>query len=1066
MAESEALALFQRWAGSLLEVDRDTATWLAAQVDYLPLALELIGAQVGRGGGWSDYRTRWDAQRLAALKRGRRASGRDDNVIDSVELSVNALHAEDREAYLQLAVFAPGAAFHASAAAALWNMDLTDVTDLLIDFAGQALLSRRSDGAHPWFGLHTLLHQYVVAEHASTGFAPLHQKLIGGYRKRFPAGWTDAVDDGYLFDNLSYHLAAAGDTGGLFALVDTRWMQAQFARSESHRQFAADVERALQAAAEHPRDWPMMVRCRRFVSSLFAQAEQLSENELESLARMGRTARVLGALPLVPRLVVRSKLYRQLGEIFLESGDREYAADAFRSAAEALDGFPEYASISAEYLAAAAEGLHRCGCAGEAATALARADALLATEPLVINRASSWKALTTARAAIEGAPAALRIAAGWLQEVESAPGKDSIYGVSALARVFAVLRQVESLERLSVVAIRLRQQGGDEWGLAETVIALAECGETVRANELLYKISEPSRFLAASTACARASLAAGDRPAVQRVLTQLYDSVRICAENDRGINLEEFGPLRQILLDAEGKIGLDRLAVAVLPYRDPVWQAFALSQLAIAAAAVGEEADMRSHSDEAVRVLAEAMKKGPVHGEAIRLDTALSLLDAGSLDHAISIIDDISGETHRKALCDLALRLFAGGEKKRAEAFLDKAVAETWEEVWDDAEVSFMVAAAGSLASSNVTSARQLVEIAARMVPRIGSESSRASAYASVAQAWNSLGEPEKARQALSEAMAGLDVKYGWNDAVALRCYELAITLYDDAAVENTLGLLNENWNRKKAVFAGVVKALLTRGATARARTFYDSVRAGERQFVPWFEIPKAESLAELVRLDDPPLLEWLADGAGLHDPSLRAGLLGQVAASWARLGRLDRVQTAVESALNTASGLSDEERRSQTTRFACELASAGALAQARTVIESIPGELQQDNARRAVALASVTARHYTEARFMAGAIRNRWQREQVLIEVAELVAKAGDRETALACAREAGAPNFLPYIYATLAYSHVRASRPGEARALLKDAGEPDDKTTYAAALALARRAHSRRRNGICGIR
>jgi tetratricopeptide (TPR) repeat protein len=1055
MAESEAFALFQRWAGSLPEVDRGTAGWLAAQVDYLPLALELIGAQVGRGGSWSDYRARWDAQRLAALKRGRRASGRDDNIIDSVELSVNALPAEDREAYLQLAVFAPGAAFHASAAAALWNMDVTDAVDLLLDLAGQALLSRSRDGAHPWFGLHALLHQYVVSAHASTGLAPLHQTLIGGYRKRFPAGWTDGVDDGYLFDNLSYHLAAAGDTRGLFALVDTRWMQAQFARTESHRQFAADVERALQAAAaEQPRDWPMMVRCRRFVSRLYAQAEQLSENELETLARMGRTARVLGALPLVPGLTIRSKLYRRLGEILLESGDREHAADAFRSAAEALNDTLEYPSIGAEYLAAAAEGLHRCGCAAEAASALARADALLATEPLLINRASPWKALARARAAIEGVPAALDNAAGWLREVESAPGDDRTYGISALARVFAEVRHVESLKRLSVVALRLRQQGRDDWGLSETVIALAECGETVQARELLPKISYPSYFLKASAACARASLAAGDRATVERILTQLCDSVRQCAEKGQGINLEEFGPLRQILLDAEGKAGFDRLAAAVLPYRDPVWRAFALSQLALAAAAVGEEAQMRNHSDEAVRVLAEALKKGPLHGEAIRLDTALSLLDAGSLDHAVRIIDDISEEMHRKALCDLALRLFARGEKKRAEAFLDKALAETSAEIRDDAEVSAMAAAARSLASSNIASARQLVEIAARLIPRIAYDSTRASAHASVAQAWNNLGEHEKAREALREALAGLDVDYGWDPAVACRCYELAVTLDDNAAVENTLGRLNDNWNRKTAVVAGVVKALLAQGAATRARTFFDEVRSGEREFVPWNEVPKAESLAELVRMDDPPVLEWLEDGAGLHDPALRAGLLGQVAAAWARLGRLDRAQTAVASALDAASGLSDEIRSQTANRFSGELASAGALALAGTVIESLPGEFQQDSARRAVALAAVTARQYNEARAVAGAIRNSWQREQVLTEVAEQIAEAGDRETALACARQSGADNLLPYIYATLAHTHARASRPAEARSLLKEEREPDDDTTYLAALAHARRA------------
>ena len=74
------------------------------EVEYLPLAIELIGAQVHKL-GWTEYRRRWEDQKLKAIRRGRRSRGKEDNLWDSLELSIQSLTDEDRGRYFSMGVF-------------------------------------------------------------------------------------------------------------------------------------------------------------------------------------------------------------------------------------------------------------------------------------------------------------------------------------------------------------------------------------------------------------------------------------------------------------------------------------------------------------------------------------------------------------------------------------------------------------------------------------------------------------------------------------------------------------------------------------------------------------------------------------------------------------------------------------------------------------------------------------------------------------------------------------------------------------------------------------------------
>ena len=1052
MAEAEALALFERWSGSLAETDSETARWLAKQVDYLPLALELIGAQVGRVNGWSEYRTRWEAQRLASLKRGRRASGSKDNLLDSLELSVNALPEADRIAYLQTAAFPPGSAFPASAAAALWDMPEFDAAELLLDLADQALVSRREQKGKTWFGFHALLQDYVVAASGTDGVVRAHQSVIAGYRKQWPNGWATATDDGYLFNNLSYHLVAAGETAELYALVDRSWMEAQFARSESHRPFAQDVERALEAAdRERPRNWTMVAHCRHVIASLHAQAAEMSIEMLEVLGRTGRISRALEAAALLADSWRRSRAYLKLSQVMIEQGALDDAAAAVRLSVEATEGDRErLGPFAAQALAAAAEEILRCGKQAEAENLLRRADVELQSDPKLENRCSYWIKLARARLAVEGTAAALRAAWACLEETEAASGDEAQYAVPELAKIVSGLGAIESefLDRLLKAALYLRQQGRSERALSETIVAISACGNLAQACDLLPKVSEDSTYIKAATACAEAAHKGGDLATTARILSKLYAWVERVAQKDGRIDTDYLIPLRKLVVQVDGHAGLERLATSLTALKDPIWRSLASGQLAVAAAEVGDAKAAADHAGEAARVLSDALKAGRLQGETVRTNTAISLVEAGHLDSAMNIVNGISDPAlHHEALCQVALKLLQQGDSQKAETVVEQVLSATAVRASaDPSEITAACLAAETLWGMGAAEpARDILEATQDRVPMVTYDSSIGAAYGRLAEAFAVIGEHSKARDAVRKAFPLFTTGF-WEDSGAVRCFELACRLYDDTELDGLLATLSDDWSRRSYALPGVVKGLVARGQTERAQKYYDEVRQGESDYTPWHEVGKAESLVELAKLDDEKLLEWMQDGGGLFAPDLRGLMLGHEAAAWIRLKQLVRAETTLQHALASCTEISDDNARQQKlAEIGKEMAAAGAPDLALRAAEDITAGTARDDSLRSIALALVKTPQFADAGRVVEHIEDSERRDRIFLEVAEQLADAGEYDSALACVRRTLSESWTQYIAATAAHKLAIAGRRDEARAILQDldtgsvAGDPN---------------------------
>jgi len=355
MTPVEARSLVEKWSGGVEDADRVNAAWLMREVGYLPLALELIGAQVKKL-GWKEYRERWCSQGLRAIRRGRRSQGKDDSLWDSLELSVGALSPEDRARYFSLGVFEEDTPFPANACAALWRCSEDDAADLLIDLTGQALLRTRSESGSPRYVFHDLFHEFVIERLGKEGRTQANRSLIEGYRVLCHGEWANGPDDGYFFEHLARHLAAAGEVAELYAMVGSRWLETQFRRSHSHRAVASDLGQVLAvAASESPPSLFQIIRATFIRSALGSLATRADGDCLAALARIGKVEMACGHADLVPNPVKRSRTYRLIAQEVLARGEIAEARRLLQQALSVTDSVdPEhYRSIALSDLAEA-----------------------------------------------------------------------------------------------------------------------------------------------------------------------------------------------------------------------------------------------------------------------------------------------------------------------------------------------------------------------------------------------------------------------------------------------------------------------------------------------------------------------------------------------------------------------------------------------------------------------------------------------------------------------------------------------------------------------------------------
>jgi WD40 repeat protein len=199
-----------------------TAAKVAESCGYLPLALALAGARVRAGAQYGDV--------LSALERGRLEflDHPYGSIFKSLRLSTDALTEFERDRYFELAVFPEDTEVAVEAICTLWRhtgaMDRPASENLLVRLHRRALLTRSEDGKRIAF--HDLQHDFLRLNVPSLTSA--HAALVDGYHAVTPSGWASGPDDGYFFQHLPQHLAAADRLPELKALLcNYEWLSAK-----------------------------------------------------------------------------------------------------------------------------------------------------------------------------------------------------------------------------------------------------------------------------------------------------------------------------------------------------------------------------------------------------------------------------------------------------------------------------------------------------------------------------------------------------------------------------------------------------------------------------------------------------------------------------------------------------------------------------------------------------------------------------------------------------------------------------------------------------------------------
>ena len=223
LEDAQALILLGEWCGSDLGSLPPEAARIAKQCGNLPFALALCGALLGDNPDrWKNLLHRLKRADLGKIQQ-RLPNYPYPDVFRALQVSVDALAVNERDRYLELAVFPEDTPVPEAAIATFWRMDTYDAQDFVDLFVRRSLARRPSAG---WISLHHLQTDYTRAN--CRDLPALHVAFIEAYGAACDQKWSHGPDDSYFFQHLLDHLTAADRPDELRAvLCDYDWLAAK-----------------------------------------------------------------------------------------------------------------------------------------------------------------------------------------------------------------------------------------------------------------------------------------------------------------------------------------------------------------------------------------------------------------------------------------------------------------------------------------------------------------------------------------------------------------------------------------------------------------------------------------------------------------------------------------------------------------------------------------------------------------------------------------------------------------------------------------------------------------------
>jgi len=306
MTESQSLALLTGYLKHELNLaDQKQAKILAKIVGYLPLALELTAAQIEDGIPWAELIEDLRAEianleildRLEAGDTANEEKRKHYSLIACFNLSLKRLNGQRLRQFSWLGVLPDDVTITEKMAATLWDCQVREARQTLRYLRGKALLlTGVSSELLTSYRVHDLLHDLarnliLASPHPETDYrlpglglsmAEAHQQFLSRYQrqiKRSPltplekggkeveapfikgdlggSNWHTLADDGYIYNQLLWHLEKAGQIAQIHLLLREETAEghngwySQCEREGKTAIFIKDVSRAWQLAEGH-----------------------------------------------------------------------------------------------------------------------------------------------------------------------------------------------------------------------------------------------------------------------------------------------------------------------------------------------------------------------------------------------------------------------------------------------------------------------------------------------------------------------------------------------------------------------------------------------------------------------------------------------------------------------------------------------------------------------------------------------------------------------------------------------------------------------------------------------
>ena len=279
MTEAQSLALLRAYLKHELTLeDQKQAKKLAKIVGYLPLALELTAAQVEDDIPWAELLEDLRAEianleildRLEAEDITNQEKRKHYSLIASFNLSLKRLSPQRLQQFIWLGVLPDDVTITEKMATTLWDCRLTEAKKTLRYLRRKALLlTGVSSEQITNYRVHDLLHYlarkllqaspYPEKEYQLPGLglsiAEAHRQLLTRYQKQTENGlWHSLEDDGYIYNQLIWHLEKAGKIGEIHQLLREETAErgnGWYSKCEKEGKtatFIKDVSRAWQLA--------------------------------------------------------------------------------------------------------------------------------------------------------------------------------------------------------------------------------------------------------------------------------------------------------------------------------------------------------------------------------------------------------------------------------------------------------------------------------------------------------------------------------------------------------------------------------------------------------------------------------------------------------------------------------------------------------------------------------------------------------------------------------------------------------------------------------------------------